>query len=323
MRILVTGCAGFIGFHTTKKLLENKKDIIYGIDDLNKYYDINLKKDRLKILKKFKNFIFYRLDISNYKKIYLNFDRNKYQHVLHFAARAGVRFSFEKSLQYVSSNINGFYNVLEAARLIKVKHFMFASTSSIYGEAKSFPTKETDSTSNQESFYAATKKTNEILAKNYSNIYKMKITCMRFFTVYGPFGRPDMALFKFTKSIISSKEVTLYNFGNHYRDFTFIDDTVYMIMQLRKNIPTNKMPYDVFNIASGKTTSLKSFIMYLEKLTNKRLFVRNVTRQKGDVIKTHGNIFKISKKIKLKEMTNIKNGIELFLSWYKEYYSKK
>ena len=320
MKILVTGCAGFIGFHLAKKLLSNKKYLVFGIDNINNYYDTELKKKRLSLLKKFKNFKFFKLDICNEEKIFLNFKKNKYQYVLHFAAQAGVRMSFNEPDKYFKTNVEGFFNIIDSSRRINVKHFLFASTSSVYGNSKVFPVKENFNTENHESFYASTKKTNELIAQNYSSIFNLKSTCLRIFTVYGPYGRPDMALFKFTKNILNSNELEIYNSGNHFRDFTYIDDAVNMITKLIKKIPSNVNSYDVFNIASGKSISLKLFINTIAKSLDKKIYIKKLGKQKGDVVKTHADIKKISKKINLNNLTSLQNGIELFTAWYKKYY---
>ena len=320
MKILITGCAGFIGFHIVKKLLSNKNYLVFGIDNINNYYDTKLKKDRLLILKKYKNFTFFKIDICNKEKIDSNFKKNKYQYVLHFAAQAGVRMSFSEPEKYYKNNVEGFFNIIDSSRKIKIKHFLFASTSSVYGNSKVFPVTEKFNTENHESFYASTKKTNELIAQNFSSIFNFKSTCLRIFTVYGPYGRPDMALFKFTKNILNSKAIELYNSGNHFRDFTYIDDAVNMITKLIQKKPTNSDSYDVFNIASGKSISLKLFINAIGKSLDKQIYIKKLRKQKGDVIKTHANIKKISTKIKLNKLTSLQNGIELFVAWYKSYY---
>ena len=228
--------------------------------------------------------------------------------------------SFNEPEKYFKSNVEGFFNIIESSRKINVKHFLFASTSSVYGNSKVFPVKENSNTENHESFYASTKKTNELIAQNYSSVFNIKSTCLRIFTVYGPFGRPDMALFKFTKNILNSEEIELYNSGNHSRDFTYIDDAVNMITKLIKKSPSNTNFYDVFNIASGKSIPLKLFINALGKSLDKKIYIKKLRKQKGDVIKTHADIKKISKKINLNNLTSLQNGIELFTAWYKSYY---
>ena len=225
--ILITGCAGFIGFHLSNTLIKSNKYNVYGIDNLNNYYSKKLKNHRLNILKKNKNFFkFSKADISNKTKLSSIFKKHKFHIVINLAAQAGVRYSIENPETYYKSNINGFFNILNCSLEQKVSHLLFASTSSVYGNTNKFPITENFTTDKPLSFYAATKKCNEVMAYSYSNIYKMPITAMRFFTVYGPLGRPDMSLFKFTKLIKENKKIDLFNNGNHVRDFTYVDDIV-------------------------------------------------------------------------------------------------
>ena len=239
MKIIVTGSSGFIGFHVSKKLLESGKKV-HGLDSMNNYYDVNLKKARLKILKKYKNFSFSKTKIENKKNLDKAFKKFKPAIVIHLAAQAGVRYSIEKPRVYLDSNITGTYNVIEISKKLNVKHLIMASSSSVYGANKKIPFKEIDKTETQMSIYAATKKSNESMAHAYSNIWKVPITMVRFFTVYGPWGRPDMALFKFTKGILNNKKIDIYNNGKMYRDFTYIDDIVSGINLLIKKIPNTK-----------------------------------------------------------------------------------
>lgn len=322
MKILITGCAGFIGFHLAAKLLENKKNIIYGVDNLNNYYDLDLKKNRLKILKKNNFFIFKKLDICNKIKLKNYFNSNKPDCVIHLAAQAGVRYSIDNPSTYFSNNIEGFFHILEMSRIFNVKHLVFASTSSVYGDSNKFPLQENDNTDKPLSFYAASKKTNEVMAYSYSNIYKLPTTALRFFTVYGPFGRPDMALFKFSKSIISNKKIDLFNKGNHYRDFTYIDDIISGITKIISRPSKNNVPYAVFNIGSGKPQSLKLFLSIIEKLLKKKSIKNLLPLQKGDVYKTSANISMLSNKFNYKPKFNIHIGIDNFIKWYREYYKK-
>lgn len=322
MKILVTGCAGFIGFHLSKKLIENNYQT-YGIDNLNNYYDVKLKKDRLKILKKNKKFFFYKINIFNKKNVLNNFKKNKYDIVINLAAQAGVRHSIRNPKDYLDSNIIGFFNILEASRSIKTKHLLFASSSSVYGPTKQFPLKENYNTDFPLSFYAASKKANEILAFSYNQIYKMKITGLRFFTVYGPYGRPDMALFRFTKNIINSKKIEVYNNGNHSRDFTYIDDVVNYVYSLAVKKYKDKKNFNIFNIGSSKPYKLLKFIEIIEKKLNKRAIKVFKPKQTGDVEKTFSDSSNIKKIIKLNKITPIERGIENFINWYKDYYSIK
>ena len=236
MKIIITGSSGFIGFHLCRKLLENGIKV-HGIDSMNSYYDVNLKKARLKILKKYKNFSFTKIKLENQKKLNQTFFKFRPQIVVHLAAQAGVRYSIKKPRVYLDSNITGTYNIIEISKKTKVKHLVMASSSSVYGANKKIPFKEVDKTDTQLSIYAATKKSNESMAHSYSNIWKIPITMLRFFTVYGPWGRPDMALFKFTKGILKNKKIDIYNNGKMYRDFTFIDDIVNGIQSTIKKIP--------------------------------------------------------------------------------------
>ena len=214
MNLLVTGCSGFIGFHLTKKLLEKKNNIIYGIDNLNSYYDLKLKKDRLKILKNYKNFKFSKEDITNKKSLKKIFQKYKFKIVINLAAQAGVRYSIDNPNTYFSSNVVGFYNILDLCQKFKINHLLYASTSSVYGSANSFPLNENMNTDKPLSFYSATKKTNEVMAYSYSSIYKLRTTGLRFFTVYGPYGRPDMSLFKFVKNILLNRPIKVFNKGS-------------------------------------------------------------------------------------------------------------
>ena len=320
MKILITGCAGFIGYHISQKLLKYKKYNVIGIDNIDNYYDVNLKIDRLNFLKKNKNFRYKRIDISN-KNNLLNLYKNcKFDVVLNLAAQAGVRYSIENPQKYFDSNLIGFFNILEASRIYKIKHLIFASTSSVYGDNKKFPLKEDYNTDKPLSFYAATKKSNEVMAYSYSSIYNLPITALRFFTVYGPFGRPDMSLFKFVKSISTNKYIYLFNKGAHVRDFTYIDDVVECIFRLINKIPNKKIPFEVFNIGSDNPVKLKSFLNLISSSLNKKPKIKLKSLQKGDVVKTHASVHKLTKKINFKPKNNLDEGIKLFISWYKKYF---
>ncbi len=319
MKVLITGCAGFIGFHLSKKLLD-LNFIIHGIDNLNHYYDINLKKNRLSILKKYKKFNFKKIDISNFKVLESNFKLNKYDIVVNLAAQAGVRFSIDNPRSYLNSNIIGFFNILELSKIYKIKHLLFASTSSVYGDNKSFPLKEEFNTDKPLNFYAASKKSNEVMAYSYSNIHKIKITGLRFFTVYGEFGRPDMALFKFTKSIKNAKSLKLFNKGNHIRDFTYIDDVTESIVKLIKKPSNNKIPFQIFNIGSNNPKKLKEFLRIIEQILKKKSKQILLPLQKGDIHKTHADNNKLYKKINFLPKTTLNNGIKNFINWYRKYY---
>ncbi len=318
MKILITGCAGFIGFHLIKKILQDSNHMVFGIDNLNDYYDVQLKKDRLNLIKRIsKKFKFFKIDISNKKKIHSNFLNNKYDIVINLAAQAGVRYSIDNPSIYLDSNINGFFNILEASQKNKIKHLIYASTSSVYGDNNLFPLKEDFNTDKPLSFYAATKKCNEIMAYSFSNIYKLPSTGLRFFTVYGPYGRPDMSLYKFTKNIKTNKNVYLYNKGNHLRDFTYIDDLTDYIFKLINKIPKKRVPYEIYNIGSGKPKHLKYFLNVIEKTLQKKAKVKYLGMQKGDVHKTHADVFKINNKVGKIKTTNFDSGIKKFIEWFK------
>ncbi|MBD1137395.1 GDP-mannose 4,6-dehydratase [Pelagibacterales bacterium SAG-MED43] len=332
MKILITGSSGFIGFHLSVLLL--KKGIkVKGIDCMNNYYDVKLKKARLNILKKYKNFSFSKINLENEKKINLVFKKFKPKIVIHLAAQAGVRYSIDKPRVYLKSNIDGFFNVIEASYKVNVKHLIMASSSSVYGANRSIPFKEIDKTETQLSIYAATKKANESMAHSYSNIWKIPITMLRFFTVYGPWGRPDMALFKFTKGIINNTPIDIYNNGNMYRDFTYIDDIVKGIYLLINKIPNKKQigkykndslsnvaPFRVLNIGNSNKVLLLNFLKEIENRLNKKSKRKYLPLQKGDVKETLSNINLLKSLTKYNPKTNYKKGIGEFITWYKDYY---
>ena len=265
MKILITGCAGFIGYHLCKRLIGfDNKYKIFGIDNLNSNYDLKLKKNRLKqLIQTSKKFKFNKIDISKQNIIIENFIRNKYDIVINLAAQAGVRDSINKPDQYFQNNILGFYNILVASKKIKVKHLIYASSSSVYGDGET-PSNEESNTDKPLSFYAASKKTNEILAYSFSNVYKLPTTGLRFFTIYGPYGRPDMALFLFTKAIINSKKINIHNYGKHSRDFTYIDDAIECISRLIDKPSDKKIPHLIYNIGSNNSVQLLNFIRIIE-----------------------------------------------------------
>ena len=316
--ILVTGTAGFIGYHLTKKLLNSYK--IIGIDNLNDYYDLKLKKDILKNIKH-KNFKFVKCDISNKEDLENIFNKNKIDKVINLAAQAGVRYSIENPDTYINSNIIGFYNILENVKKYKIEHLIYASSSSVYGNNE-LPFKENDSTDNPISLYAATKKTNEILAQVYSNLYNINCTGLRFFTVYGPYGRPDMAYFKFTKKIINKEKIQLYNNGESLRDFTYIDDIIEGIIKVLDNKITK-----IYNIGSSNPIKLLDFINLLKQtLINNNLIedyelnIELLPKQLGDVDNTYADTENLKKDFSYKPNTNIKEGLDKFIKWYKKYY---
>ena len=334
MKILITGSSGFIGFHLTKLFLE-KKHKVHGYDSMNNYYDVKLKKARLNILKKYHNFSFTKANLENEKMLKKIFKRFKPKIVIHLAAQAGVRYSIDKPRVYLNSNIIGTYNVIEASHLLKVKHLIMASSSSVYGANKNVPFKEIDKTETQLSIYASTKKANESMAHSYSNIWKIPITMLRFFTVYGPWGRPDMALFKFTKGILTNKKIDIYNKGKMFRDFTYIDDIIKGIELLIDKVPSNKKlnkysndslspvaPFRILNIGNSKKVFLLDFIKQLEKELKKKAIRNYMPLQKGDVKLTLSNTSLLRKITSYKAETNYKLGIKKFLNWYKDYYKE-
>jgi UDP-glucuronate 4-epimerase len=320
MTILVTGSAGFIGFHLSKKLAVKKK--VVGIDNLNKYYSVQLKKDRLKILKKSNNFTFYKVDITNYKKLDKIIKKHNIKEIFHLAAQAGVRYSIQNPRQYLKSNVIGFFNILETCKKNKIKFLFYASSSSVYGNNKNLPLKEHYSTDTPIQFYAATKKSNEIMAHSYSSLYGVKTIGLRFFTIYGAWGRPDMAYFKFSSNIQKNKTINVFNFGKHTRDFTFIDDAIKMLIALYRKKNNFKLS-EVFNISNGTKVELKKFIQEIYLNFNKKNKIKYIEKQKGDMEDTLSSKIKISKIITLKNLTNYKQGLKKFITWYKLYYNVK
>ncbi|MDA8997313.1 GDP-mannose 4,6-dehydratase [bacterium] len=331
-KILITGSSGFIGFSLALNLLK-KGHRILGYDSINDYYNVNLKLSRNKILNKFKNFSFTKGELEDQKKLNKNVLSFKPEIIIHLAAQAGVRYSLDVPRKYLSSNIIGTFNIIEIAHKIKVKHLLIASSSSVYGANKQSTFKETDKTDTQLSVYAATKKSTESIAHSYSSLWKIPITVLRFFTVYGPWGRPDMAYFKFTNAIIKNKKIDVYNSGEMYRDFTYIDDVTKSIELLINKAPSqNKKsnykndslssvaPYRVINIGNQKKVYLKDFITALEKKLKKKANKNNMSMQKGDVKKTLSNANLLYQITNYKPKVNYINGISAFVEWYQKYY---
>lgn len=328
MTILITGVSGFIGYSLAKRILSTTNHKIIGIDDMNNYYDVNLKKDRLNELKPFGNFIFHQIDISNntdVQKVFLsNIDV-----VIHLAAQAGVRYSIDHPDIYIQSNIVGFFNILEACRYHPVQHLIYASSSSVYGTNKKIPYSTLDKVDNPVSLYAATKKSNELLAHAYSKLYEIPCTGLRFFTVYGPMGRPDMAYFKFTNKAVKGEPIQIYNNGDMYRDFTYINDIVNGIMRIMNKVPEKNeegVEYKIYNIGNNKPESLRYFIDTLEEA----LLIEGVIKepfkkeflpmQPGDVYQTYANVDDLLQDFDWKPTTSLKDGLLEFAKWYKEYY---
>jgi len=333
MKIFITGSSGFIGFHLCKKLLDKGHNVC-GFDSMNTYYDIRLKKARYEILNEYKKFSFVKGKVENQKilsKLILKF---KPRVIIHLAAQAGVRYSIENPKVYLDSNIVGTFNIIEAAKKIKVKHLLIASSSSVYGANKNLPFKEIDKTETQLSIYAATKKSTESIAHSYSHIWKVPTTVLRFFTVYGPWGRPDMALFKFTKGILNKKKIDIYNQGKMYRDFTYIDDIVDGVCLLINKAPnlnrvkkftndslSSVAPFRILNIGNTQKIYLLDFINALEKEIGLKALRNYKPMQKGDVLMTLSDTSLLKKLTGYKPKTNYKVGIKKFLDWYLKYYN--
>ncbi len=334
MKILITGSVGFIGFSIAHSLLKVGHTIL-GYDSINDYYDIKLKHARNKILKKFKKYSFVKGELENYKKVNNTIVNFKPEIILHLAAQAGVRYSLIAPKKYLSSNINGTFNIIESARHAKVKHLLIASSSSVYGLSKKKKFKEIDKVDDQISIYAATKKSTESIAHAYSSLWKIPITMLRFFTVYGPWGRPDMAYFKFTQSIINQKKIDVYNNGLMFRDFTYIDDVVKSITLLLNKLPNNKIkkkskndsistvaPFRIVNIGNQNKILLKDFINTIEKALNLKAKKNFLPIQKGDVKETLSDSSLLYEITKYKPKINYVEGITRFIKWYKDYYQK-
>ena len=318
MNILVTGCAGFIGFHLCKSLLKNHN--VVGIDNLNNYYDVGLKKDRLKILKSEKKFKFFKIDIANNTLLEQKIKNKKIKYIVNLAAQAGVRYSLQNPREYMRTNLIGFFNILELAKKLKVKHLISASTSSVYGDSKKIPMSEEDSTDRPIQFYAATKKSNEVMGRSYSYLYKIPITMTRFFTVYGPWGRPDMALFKFTNLILENKVLPVFNNGNHSRSFSYIGDVIFSINCLINKPPKEHTPFRILNIGNNKKQKLLKYISIIEKNLKKKAKKKYLKLQLGDIKDTQADIRKLKRLVPNYKNTKIEKGIKLFVDWYKSYY---
>tara|TARA_Y100000739_G_C20582710_1_gene453673 strand:- start:605 stop:1627 length:1023 start_codon:yes stop_codon:yes gene_type:complete len=340
MKVLITGVAGFIGFHLSKKLLEAGFPVI-GVDNLNSYYDIKLKESRLKnlnLIKKEGNsqFNFYKGNLESYDFLKSIFDKHKPYCVVNLAAQAGVRYSLENPFAYIQSNIVGFQNIIQLSKDFEVKNFIFASSSSVYGGNINMPFKETDKVGHPVSLYAATKRSNELIAHTYSHLYGLPVTGLRFFTVYGPWGRPDMALFLFTKAILNNEPIKVFNNGVMMRDFTYIDDVIESIFRLIKKPASNDpefdkihpdlskswAPFRIFNIGNSSPTPLMEYINAIESTLNVKAKIEYLPMQKGDVKATFADTSSLESWIKYKPSTNIKDGVEKFINWYKEFYKK-
>jgi len=334
MKILITGAAGFIGFHLSKKLLDDSYQII-GIDNLNDYYDPNLKQSRLEILGKYNNFNFHKVDLIDKAAVNNIFETYQPTHVINLAAQAGVRYSIESPYAYVDSNLTGFMNILEACRNYPVEHLLYASSSSVYGGNKVAPFSTNHNVDHPVSLYAATKKSNELMAHTYSHLYGIPTTGLRFFTVYGPYGRPDMAYFSFTKDILAGKPIKVFNHGKMERDFTYVDDIVEGIVKLidkapapnkdwdesKDDLSTSFAPYKIYNIGNNNPVQLMRFINALESAIGKEAEKVYMDMQPGDVLRTYADVSDLERDINFKPSTSIEDGLKKFVEWYEEYYN--
>ena len=332
-KIIVTGSAGFIGSSLCIKLLDRGNNII-GIDNHNDYYDPKIKDARLQRLTKYSNYQHYRVDLSDQNNLDKIFKDSNPHSVVNLAAQAGVRYSMENPLAYINSNIVGFAHILENCRQYKVKHLVYASTSSVYGANTKMPFSEHDSVNHPLSVYAASKKSNELMAHAYSHLYQLPTTGLRFFTVYGPWGRPDMALFKFTKAILEEKPIDVFNHGKHTRDFTYIDDIVEGIIKTLDNPAvinfhwsgnqpdpaSSKAPWCIYNIGNNKPVQLMDYINALEKILGKKAKMNFLPLQPGDVLDTYANVDNLKVKFNYKPSTSVIEGVNNFVQWYKDYY---
>lgn len=330
--ILITGAAGFIGFHLASRLLKEGWQVV-GIDNLNDYYDVNLKKARLQQLESRKGFQFVKMDIADREAVERLFREHRFERVLHLAAQAGVRYSLLHPQPYVSSNLAGFVNILEGCRHTGVKHLVFASSSSVYGANTKLPFSVKDNVDHPVSLYGATKKANELMAHTYSHLYGLPCTGLRFFTVYGPWGRPDMALFIFTKAIFGGQTIDVFNHGKMRRDFTYIDDIIEGIIRVMERVPqgnpqwegegdpsTSSAPYKIYNIGNHQPVDLLQFIEILEETLGRRAEKRFLPLQKGDVPETYADVDDLMRDVGFHPNTPIEVGVKRFVEWYLENY---
>jgi UDP-glucuronate 4-epimerase len=333
MNILLTGAAGFVGYHVAEALLA-RGDVVTGIDNLNAYYDPQLKRDRLARLEGKPGFSFEKLDIADRPAMEKLFHANKFGRVVHLAAQAGVRYSIDHPHDYADANLTGFLNILEGCRHGGVNHLVYASSSSVYGANESLPFSVADSVDHPVSLYAATKKANELMAHAYAHLYRLPVTGLRFFTVYGPWGRPDMAYFSFTKNILDGKPIKVFNHGRHSRDFTYIDDIVEGVVRTidkiaepepawsgkRPDAATSSAPYRLYNIGNNHPETLADFIAAIEKAAGKKAVIEYLPQQPGDVEATAANIDALADAVGFRPSTPLSAGIEKFTAWYRDYY---
>lgn len=336
MKILVTGVAGFIGMHVSARLLE-RGDQVFGIDNLNDYYDIQLKQARLACLESKPGFSFKKFDICEFEKIIDLFDAQNFDRVIHLAAQAGVRYSIENPHAYINANVQGFINILEACRKYNVEHLLYASSSSVYGGNTLMPFSEHHNVDHPVSLYAATKKANELMAHSYSHLYNLPTTGLRFFTVYGPWGRPDMALFMFTKAMLEGRSIDVFNNGEMLRDFTFIDDIVTGVVHVLDKTASENLnfnpaspdpasssaPYRVFNIGNGSPTPLMSYVKALEEALGIEALVNMLPMQLGDVPATSADTTELGNWVGFKPNTAVRHGVKKFVEWYLNYYDER
>ncbi|HCW97927.1 MULTISPECIES: NAD-dependent epimerase [Pantoea] len=334
MNILVTGAAGFIGFHVTQRLLAAGHQIV-GIDNLNDYYDVGLKQSRLDLISQHPGFTFIKMELADRAAIASLFEQHAFQRVIHLGAQAGVRYSIDNPHAYADANLIGHLNILEGCRHHKIEHLLYASSSSVYGLNRKMPFSTDDSVDHPVSLYAATKKANELMSHTYSHLYQLPTTGLRFFTVYGPWGRPDMALFKFTRAMIAGEAIDVYNRGEMKRDFTYIDDIAEAIVRLQDVIPqkdeswtvengspaTSSAPYRVYNIGNSQPTTLIKYIEAIEKALGVTAKKNLLPMQPGDVLETSADTTALYKAIGFKPQTSVEEGVERFVSWYREFYN--
>lgn len=332
MKFLVTGAAGFIGFHTCKRLLEAGHEVV-GLDNMNDYYDVNLKQARLDLLQS-PLFSFHKIDLADREGIARLFANEKFNRVIHLAAQAGVRYSLENPFAYADANLIGYLNILEGCRHNNVEHLLYASSSSVYGLNRKMPFSTDDSVDHPVSLYAATKKANELMAHTYSHLYGIPTTGLRFFTVYGPWGRPDMALFKFTKAMLEGKPIDVYNYGKMKRDFTYIDDIVEAIVRMQDIIPQpnpewtvetgspadSSAPYRVYNIGNSSPVELMDYITALEEAVGMVAEKNMMPIQPGDVLETSADTKPLYDAVGFRPQTTVRQGVKNFVDWYKAYY---
>lgn len=319
---LITGSAGFIGFHLSKSLLEKGAKVI-GFDNMNDYYEVSLKEDRLAILEKYEKFTFIKGDLGDKGDVFSLFQELHPEIVVNLGAQAGVRYSIDNPGAYMQSNMMGFFHILECCRYFPVEHLVYASSSSVYGGNEKIPFSTEDKVDEPVSLYAATKKSNELMAHAYSKLYNIPVTGLRFFTVYGPFGRPDMAYFKFTKKIMAGEPIQIYNNGDMYRDFTYIDDIIKGVENILCNPPAENAKgasYKVYNIGNNKPEKLMDYIETLEKCLGKTAVKEFLPMQPGDVYQTYADVSDLMKDYDFKPDTTIEEGLRKFVAWYREYY---